>query len=503
MSRSELPEPAGDEFSPRHAYENAIAAAGDRVRIEHDSLGELPVPSDAYWGIHTARALVNFPITRRAIYNYPDLVVAFAGVKLAAARANVRLGNLSAEKGDAIEAACREIMGGALHAEFRVGVIQGGAGTSTNMNANEVIANRALELLGHEKGDYQHLHPIDDVNRSQSTNDTYPTSIKFAMGLGLVRLIAEYDALAGAFRAKGVEFADVLKIGRTQLQDAVPMTVGQEFAGWAHTLDEDRKVLAAVIPDLAETNLGATAIGTGITADPRYAAAVRDELNRISPVPITTAPDLIEATSDAGAFMTLSGALKRAAVKLSKVCNDLRLLSSGPQAGLGELHLPARQAGSSIMPGKVNPVIPEVVNQVAFSVIGADATVTAAAEAGQLQLNAFEPVIANALLQSIAWMTNACFTLRVNCVEGITVDRARLRAMVDASVGVVTALTPYIGYQAAAELAHEALSSGTSIRRLVIDRRLLPEALVDKVLAPERLSGLQPPTTPITTTPAV
>ncbi|HWK20129.1 MAG TPA: aspartate ammonia-lyase [Microbacteriaceae bacterium] len=501
MSPFEVPEPAGDEYSPRHAYERAIALAGDRVRIERDSLGELAVPADAYWGIHTARALINFPITRRAIYNYPDLVIAFAAVKLAAARANARLGQLDPAKAAAIEQACREIMDGALHAEFRVGAIQGGAGTSTNMNANEVIANRALEILGHDKGDYAHLHPIDDVNRSQSTNDTYPTSIKFAMGLGVIRLVAEYEALADAIRAKGQEFVDILKVGRTQLQDAVPMTVGQEFAGWAHTLDDDRATLSAVLPTLAETNLGATAIGTGITADPRYAAAVRDELNRISPVTITTAPDLIEATSDIGSFMTLSGVLKRAAVKLSKICNDLRLLSSGPQAGLGELRLPARQAGSSIMPGKVNPVIPEVVNQIAFCVIGADATVTAAAEGGQLQLNAFEPVIANSLLQSLAWMANGCFTLRVNCIEGIEVDRARLRSQVDASVGVVTALTPYIGYQVAAELAHEALERGTSIREQVLARGLLAPELLDKVIAPERLSGLHPPTTPISVPP--
>ena len=494
MSPFETPAPAGDDYSPRHAYENAIAAAGGRVRIERDSLGELAVPADAYWGIHTARALINFPITRRAIYNYPDLVIALATVKLAAARANARLGHLDPAKAAAIEQACQEIIGGSLHGEFRVGVVQGGAGTSTNMNANEVIANRALEILGHEKGDYARLHPIDDVNRSQSTNDTYPTSIKFAMMLGIVRLLGEHRALADAFRAKGDEFAAVLKVGRTQLQDAVPMTVGQEFHGWAHTLDEDQIVLEAVIPALTETNLGATAIGTGITADPRYAEAIRVELGALSPVPVTTAPDLIEATSDAGVFMTVSGALRRAAVKLSKICNDLRLLASGPQAGLGELILPARQAGSSIMPGKVNPVIPEVVNQVAFAVIGADATVTAAAEAGQLQLNAFEPIMANSLLQSLAWMSNACYTLRVNCVEGIEVDRARLRAMVDSSVGVVTALTPYIGYQAAAELAHEALQSHVGVRRLVLDRGLLPEELVDKVLSPERLSGLVPPT---------
>jgi len=499
MSDDVTTEPFGDDYSPRRAYENAIAAAGSRIRIEHDSLGDLAVPAEAYWGIHTARALINFPITRRAIYNFPDLIAAFAVVKLAAARANAKLGHLDPVKALAIEQACEEIIAGRHREEFCVGLVQGGAGTSTNMNANEVIANRGLEILGHRKGEYEHLDPIDDVNRSQSTNDTYPTSIKLAMALGLYRLLGEHRALADAFRAKGDEFGDVLKIGRTQLQDAVPMTVGQEFSGWAHTLDEDQKPLAAMIADLAETNLGATAIGTGITADPRYAEAVRDALSELLPMPVTTAPDLIEATSDTGVYLSLSGVLKRAAVKLSKICNDLRLLSSGPQAGLGELQLPARQAGSSIMPGKVNPVIPEVVNQVAFSIIGADATVTAAAEGGQLQLNAFEPIIAYSLLQSLSWLSNACYTLRVNCVEGIRLDRARLQAQVDSSVGVVTALTPYIGYRAAAELAHEALERGVSIRQLVIDRELIPIELIDKVLAPERLSGLVPPTMPIST----
>jgi aspartate ammonia-lyase len=481
----------GDENSPQLAYRVAVDSTTN-TRQEYDSLGSLPIPNDAYWGIHTARALENFPITRRAIYNYPDLIRALARVKQAAARANAEIGVLEAEKAAVIDRVCDEIVGGALHSEFLVGVIQGGAGTSTNMNANEVIANRGLELMGYEKGDYERLSPIDDVNRSQSTNDVYPTAIKLAMVFGLQRLLAEHTLLTASFAAKGREFAAVLKIGRTQLQDAVPMTLGQEFTGFAHTLVEDYDRLGEIIPWLNEINMGATAIGTGITADPRYADAVRRHLEQVTGMPMETAPDLIEATSDAGIFMTLSGTLKRAAVKLSKICNDLRLLSSGPQAGLGEITLPPRQAGSSIMPGKINPVIPEVVNQVAFSVIGADATVTAAAEGGQLQLNAFEPVIAHSILQSLAWMTNACHTLRVNCVDGITANTERLAMQVETSVGVVTALTPYIGYAAAATLAHTALTTQASIAELVVSSGLMTAEKVAEVLSPERLSGMVP-----------
>ena len=464
------------------------------TRTESDSLGSMEIPAEAYWGIHTARALENFPITRRAIHVYPDLIVALVRVKQAAARANVELGALDAEKGRVIDAVCEEIVGGALHKEFCVGVIQGGAGTSTNMNTNEVIANRGLELMGHGRGEYQYLHPIDDVNRSQSTNDVYPTAIKLAMVLGTRRLLVEHRLLTKAFRDKGREFNDVLKIGRTQLQDAVPMTLGQEFRGFAVTLAEDYDRLSEVIPLLNEINMGATAIGTGITADPRYAEAVRRQLVENTGIEMETAPDLIEATSDAGVFMTLSGTLKRAAVKLSKICNDLRLTSSGPQAGLGEIMLPPRQAGSSIMPGKVNPVIPEVVNQVAFSIIGADATVTAAAEAGQLQLNAFEPVITHSILQSLMWLTGACYTLRVNCVDGITANYSRLAAQVESSVGVVTALTPYIGYAASAKLAHEALTTNASIAELVVNAGLMQADDVARVLSPERLSGMVPAT---------
>ncbi len=468
------------------------------TREERDSLGSMRIPAEAYWGIHTARALENFPITRRTISNYPDLIRALARVKQAAARANAELGVLEPAKASIIDEVCEEIIAGGLREEFCVGVMQGGAGTSTNMNANEVIANRGLELMGFARGDYDKLHPIDDVNRSQSTNDVYPTAIKLAMVFGVQRLLTEHRKLSDAFAAKGVEFATVLKIGRTQLQDAVPMTLGQEFSGFAHTLTEDQDRLGEVIPWLNEINMGATAIGTGITADPRYAECVRKHLVEVTGIEMETAPNLIEATSDAGIFMTLSGTLKRAAVKLSKICNDLRLLSSGPQAGFGEITLPPRQAGSSIMPGKINPVIPEAVNQVAFSIIGADATVTAAAEAGQLQLNAFEPVIAHSLLQSLAWLTNACYTLRVNCIDGITANIKHLATQVETSVGVVTALTPYIGYAAAATLAHTALTTHASIAELVLASGLMSREQLDRVLTPERLSGLVPITGAIT-----
>jgi aspartate ammonia-lyase len=471
-----------------------ILSLGGPTRTESDSLGSMEIPANVYWGIHTARALINFPITRRAISNYPDLVRALARVKQASARANLEIGVLDEAKAKVIDQVCERIVEGELHDQFVVGVIQGGAGTSTNMNTNEVIANAGLEIMGKEFGDYSELHPIDDVNRSQSTNDVYPTAIKLAMVFGVIRLLEEHALLTESFAAKGREFATILKVGRTQLQDAVPMTLGQEFMGFAHTLQEDYDRLTEVIKWLNEINMGATAIGTGITADPRYAESVRKHLEDVTGIPQETAPDLIEATADAGIFMTLSGTLKRAAVKLSKICNDLRLLSSGPQAGLGEIYLPARQAGSSIMPGKVNPVIPEVVNQVAFSVIGADATVTAAAEAGQLQLNAFEPVIAHSLLQSIAWMTSACHTLRVNCIDGIEPNLERLSTQVESSVGVVTALTPFIGYAASAKLAHTALTTNASIAELVVDAGLMSADEVARVLSPERLSGMVPTT---------
>ena len=361
------------------------------VRTEHDLIGDRAVPAGAYYGVHTLRALENFPISGTAISIYPDLIVALACVKQAAAVANRELGLLDDRRADAIARACEEIREGALLDEFVVDVIQGGAGTSTNMNANEVIANRALELLGAQKGDYARLHPLDHVNLSQSTNDVYPTAVKVALQFGIRGLMQEMHSLRKAFESKAAEFTDVLKIGRTQLQDAVPMTLGQEFSTYAVMLQEDESRLGEAASLIREVNLGATAIGTGINAHPDYAARVTRLLSEIAGVELMVSPNLIEATQDAGAFVQLSGVLKRIAVKLSKICNDLRLLSSGPRAGIGEINLPAVQAGSSIMPGKVNPVIPEMVNQVAFEVIGNDITVTMAAEGGQLQLNAFEP----------------------------------------------------------------------------------------------------------------
>ncbi|TAJ49700.1 MAG: aspartate ammonia-lyase [Herbiconiux sp.] len=470
---------------------NTDVPATTTTRTETDSLGSVEIPRDAYWGIHTARALENFPVSRRPISVYPDLINSLAIVKQAAARANREIGVLDPWKAEWIEEACERIRTGEFHDQFIVGVIQGGAGTSTNMNANEVIANVALVAHGHPQGAYDILHPLDDVNRSQSTNDVYPTAVKLSMCFGLERLLAEHELLRDSFAAKGLEFAHVLKVGRTQLQDAVPMTLGQEFHGFATTLTEDLERMRSVLPLLWEINLGATAIGTGITADPNYAATVCRHLRELTGFEHVTAADLVEATSDAGVFMTLSGILKRSAIKLSKICNDLRLLSSGPQAGFGEINLPARQAGSSIMPGKVNPVIPEVVNQVAFSVAGADMTITMAAEGGQLQLNAFEPVIAHSLLQSLAWMTGGWRTLRVNCVDGITANLDRLDTMVSTSVGVVTALTPYIGYAAASALAKTALLTHRNIADLVVEADLMSRERVMKLISPARLSGIE------------
>src|SRR5690349_12184904 len=427
------------------------------TRPEHDLLGDLDVPAHAYYGVHTARALRNFAISSTRIGDLPEVVVALAAVKEAAAEANRELGLLPDDIAGAIVAACREIRQGRWHDQFVVGVIQGGAGTSTNMNANEVIANRALELLRHGRGEYSVIHPLDHVNASQSTNDAYPTAVKLALHLAVVRLLAAMDALRQAFAAKAEEFADVLKLGRTQLQDAVPMTLGQEFGAYAVTLGEDQDRLTEATALLREINLGATAIGTGINAHPRYAETVRARLSAITGLDLITAPHLVEATSDVGVFVQLSGVLKRIAVKLSKTCNDLRLLSSGPTAGLNEINLPAAQAGSSIMPGKVNPVIPEVVNQIAFQVIGNDVTVTLAAEGGQLQLNAFEPVILAVLMQSLRHLREGCRTLTENCVRGITANTGHLREVVERSIGLVTALSPTIGYEQSSAIAAEAL----------------------------------------------
>ncbi|TLS17657.1 aspartate ammonia-lyase [Azospira sp. APE16] len=457
-------------------------------RVEHDLLGDRKVPAEAYYGVHTLRAVENFPITGTPISIYPDLIRALAQIKLAAAKANQQLGLLEAPLAQAIVAACQEVIAGKLHEQFVVDVIQGGAGTSTNMNANEVIANRALEIMGHAKGEYQHLHPNQHVNMSQSTNDVYPSALKLATYVGIFRLVDALAYLRRTFERKAEEFKDVLKMGRTQLQDAVPMTLGQEFSTYAVMLGEDEERLKEAALLIREINLGATAIGTGINAHPDYAPLVCRLLAETSGVPVITAPNLVEATQDCGSFVQLSGVLKRVAVKLSKTCNDLRLLSSGPRAGFGEINLPPRQAGSSIMPGKVNPVIPEVVNQIAFEVIGNDQTVTFAAEAGQLQLNAFEPIIAHSLFKSVNHLRQGCLTLADRCVDGITANRDALRTRVENSIGIVTALNPYIGYAAATSVAAEALESGKGVAEIVLARGLMSRAELDDVLRPEVLT---------------
>ncbi|MGW1199737.1 aspartate ammonia-lyase [Streptomyces sp. NPDC002536] len=459
-----------------------------QTRSEHDLLGDRDVPAAAYYGVHTLRAVENFPITGTPISAYPDLVVALASVKQAAARANHDLGLLDERKADAIVQACAEIRAGRLHDQFVVDVIQGGAGTSTNMNANEVVANRALELLGHDKGEYRHLHPLEDVNAGQSTNDVYPTAVRLSLQLAAARLLEAMQVLHEAFAAKAAEFSDVVKMGRTQLQDAVPMTLGQEFAAYAVMLAEDRARLAEACALLSEINLGGTAIGTGLNAHPQYAATACEHLSAISGIPLSVAGDLVEATQDMGAFVQLSGVLKRIAVKLSKTCNDLRLLSCGPRAGLAEINLPAVQAGSSIMPGKVNPVIPEVVNQIAFEVIGNDVTVTMAAESGQLQLNAFEPVIAHSLLKSLTHLRAGCLTLAERCVSGITANREHLAQLVGQSIGLATALNPHIGYEQATAVAQEALTTGASVYDLVLAKGLLTPEQLQEILHPDNLA---------------
>ncbi len=464
----------------------------ENFRIEHDLLGDRKVPADVYWGVHTSRACENFPITDVPIAIIPHLPKALAMVKEAAAETNHDLGILADEPYEAIVTACQEIRAGELHDQFVVDVIQGGAGTSTNMNANEVIANRALEILGYELGDYSVVHPNEHVNLSQSTNDVYPTAVKIATILATHDLIEAMVGLQRAFEVKAEEFADVLKMGRTQLQDAVPMTLGQEFRTYALMIAEDRKRIGQALDQMHEINLGATAIGTQLNAPEGYVPRACEHLARISDLPLVTAVDLIEATQDCGAFVQMSGALKRVAIKLSKICNDLRLLSSGPRAGLGEINLPPRQAGSSIMPGKVNPVIPEVVNQVAFQIIGNDVTVSLAAEAGQLQLNAFEPVICYSLSAGLFRLRMAIISLTEYCVKGITANEGHLRMEVANSIGLVTALNPYLGYEASTELAKEALATGRGVAELVLEKGLMPQDKLEQILRPETLAHLGP-----------
>jgi aspartate ammonia-lyase len=461
------------------------------MRREHDLLGEREVPESVLYGVQTLRAMENFAISGVELREFPTLVSAIAAVKEAAAATNRDLGLLSAPVAQAIMDACEEIRNGQHHAHFRVDMIQGGAGTSTNMNANEVIANRALELMGHPRGQYDIISANSHVNLSQSTNDVYPTAVKLALHSSIDDLKEAMGGLAGAFLLKGEEFASHIKMGRTQLQDAVPMTLGQEFAAFAHTMLEDVDRLTEAQSLIREINMGATAIGTGITATRGYAEGVRGHLSRITGLELITAPDLVEATADTGVFVQLSGVLKRCAVKLSKICNDLRLLSSGPRAGLGEINLPAMQPGSSIMPGKVNPVIPEVVNQVCFEIIGGDVTVTMAAEGGQLQLNVFEPIIAYRLLTGMMILSRACDVLRTRCVDGITANVDRMRQFVEHSIGIVTALVPILGYEQASEIAKEALDSGRGVYDLVCDRGLMTRAELDRALDPEGMTAPQ------------
>ncbi len=459
-----------------------------RTRREHDLLGEREVPAEAYYGVQTLRALENFPISGTRLSGFQHFIDALAYIKKAAALANHELGILDKERADAITAACDEILAGKLYDQFVVDMIQGGAGTSTNMNANEVIANRALELLGHEKGEYQFLHPNDHVNLSQSTNDVYPTAIRLAINLMLKDVLAAMGELKTALEVKEREFADVIKMGRTQLQDAVPMTLGQEFGAYAVMIGEDMDRLREASDLLKEINLGATAIGTGINSPPGYADMVTQKLQRVSGVPVVKSFNLVEATQDSGAYVQMSGVLKRVAVKLSKICNDLRLLSSGPRCGLQEIQLPPMQPGSSIMPGKVNPVIPEVVNQVCFEIIGNDTTITMAAEAGQLELNVMEPIIALNMFQSLLYLRNACVTLVSRCIQGIRANRERCRSYVEQSIGLVTALNPVIGYEKSVAIAKEALETGGSVYDLVLQKGWMTKEALDDLLRPEHMT---------------
>ncbi len=457
-------------------------------RSEHDLLGDRDVPAEAYWGIHSLRAKENFPITGTPISTYPHLIDALAAVKEAAALANEELGLLEPKKAAAIVAACREIRDGKLHDQFVVDVIQGGAGTSTNMNANEVIANRALELLGHAKGEYRHLHPNEDVNLGQSTNDVYPTAVKIATVFAVRGLLKAMAVLQDAFARKAVEFRDVLKMGRTQLQDAVPMTLGQEFSAYAVMLDEDRSRLAEAVELIHEINLGATAIGTGLNAPAGYAESARRQLAALTGLPLVTAANLVEATQDCGAFVQMSGCSSgspSSSPRAATTCGccrpgRARAQRDQPAAGTGRFEHHARQG---------QPGHPEVVNQVAFEVIGNDVAITMAAEAGQLQLNAFEPIILHSLSESITHLRAACLTLAERCVDGITANTEELRAAVENSIGLVTALNPHIGYTAATAIAKEALATGRGVAELVLEKGLLPADRLASLLRPEVLAG--------------
>ena len=461
--------------------------AEEKFRLESDLLGELKVPVDAYYGVQTQRGINNYHISRKKMRDYPDYVIAIAYVKLAAVQTNHSLGVINDEISGAISKACQELIDGKLHENFPIDMMQGGAGTSINMNANEVIANRALEIMGHKKGEYQYCYPNDHVNCGQSTNDVYPTSIRLAIIRMNKNLVASLTGLISAFRYKGEEFSDVIKMGRTQLQDAVPMTSGQEFNAYANNLEEEILNLERNVKLLHEINMGGTAIGTGLNAVPGFAKLCAANLSKLTGEPFVSATDLVEATPDTGAYVSYSSALKRLAIKLSKICNDLRLMASGPRCGLNEINLPPKAPGSSIMPGKVNPVIPEVTNQVCFKVIGNDTTISFAAEAGQLELNVMEPVITESLFESLVWLSNAIDTLVEECVLDITVNKERCYEMVKNSIGIVTALNPYIGYKTCTKVAKEALETNRSVYDIVLEQGLMTQEKLDEALNPKNM----------------
>ena len=452
------------------------------MRIEHDLIGDLEIPAASLWGIHTARALANFPISGVPIGHYRNLIKAIGLVKQAAARVNVKIGGLEADKAKFIELACQEVVAGKLDNHFVVDAIQGGAGTSTNMNANEVIANRALELMGKKPGEYDFIHPLNDVNRSQSTNDVYPTAFRIALIFELEMLAESMAQLRDSYQRKADEFASILKMARTQLQDAVPITLGQEFQAFAVSTNNDILRLNELLPLLSEVNLGGTAVGTELNTPKGYTDEVVKELSELVGKTLVSPDDLVEATQSAGVLISFSSTLKRIAVRQSKIANDLRLLSSGPRAGLNEINLPEQQAGSSIMPGKVNPVIPEVINQIAFTVIGNDLTVTMAAEGGQLQLNAFEPIMARSIIMSITYLRNGFATFTKNCVDGITANTDLLKHSVENSIGLVTVISPEIGYENATKVARYAQQNNCSVRQAVTELGIMTEQAFDAAL---------------------
>ena len=471
------------------AQSSAQVSTG-KSRTEKDLLGEKEIPANAYYGVQTARALENFQLSGVQINHYPGFIEAWALVKLAAAQANTDAGAMKPERLAAIEKACQAVLAGKYHDQFQVDWYQGGAGTSTNMNANEVLANIGLELSGHKKGEYQFLEPHDDLNMSQSTNDSYPTAIKVAFVLRNGKLIEELEKLSASFRAKGAAYIDIVKMGRTELQDAVPMTIGQEFYAFAAALDGEIQLLRDAEKSLYSENMGATAIGTGINVPKGYSEKFAEHLAKLTDKPFVPATDMLSATWDQQGFVVYSSALKSVAILLSKISGDLILLTSGPRAGLAEINLPALQPGSSIMPGKVNPVVPEVMNLVAFRVMGNDYAVTLAAHSGQLQLNAYEPLEGVAVMESQHLLYNTSNLLRTKCIDGITVNEKVLAHYMETTVGIVTALNPILGYEKATELAQEAYSSGKGILEIIREKHVLTEQQIQELLDPAKLTGL-------------